>query len=651
MLCPRSLERGQPKMQCTSYVPVYYCVRNLNAGTNDFSWPIFNGDTSHKSGRSYNVSLPPSGVNQYLGYDKEVMRQRMLEHEATFRLQVQELHRLYKRQKELMGEIRDREFSTQQVLLQTSESYPYLCQVQSDTTHGVSHTPSWLFGNSSDSKLYSLTEDSFREPPHFVAEKSVKGGAGPSLTKNCSTELEILSSQSRRYRKKIFDLELPADMYDDDKEREQFEEGNINEAPDILYSTLKKFSDIELESDSKLDSVKPAYSSSSNLNCTKISCLIDLNEPVQLESLSSSSGPFVTDYGHKETVHRNHQDVNCDKGSSGINYSGLIDLNSTPLSLLEMTITLENTGNMEEETKFENSDGRAKSNAGIADKFSTSNTDMDLNSGVTGDEPSLAVPNRDGGNDVEIDLECSSQREKPENGNLETPSFLPDRDGEPLGEPDRIAAEILIMILSSEVQLHLKSASSEPLDNSNGCLYWFAGIVSSMGGEVLHEVEKHQKGATYYDQTDVSHDEIDDFEPMAFKLQHGHDNYFCQDIWKEKETVDTTLSSRPSRGRARGTRQCKDFQVEEDLQMDEGFLKTGSRRRNAVMKTSAKQRKYSNLRPSNRVKKSVSSILKQPDTCSKQGFLENLTGWGKMKKRQGGRARKIQSNVVGFMGE
>ncbi|CAI9753836.1 unnamed protein product [Fraxinus pennsylvanica] len=592
-------------MQRTSYIPVYYCVRNLNAGC-----------------------------------DKEVMRRIMLEHEATFRLQVQELHRLYKRQKELMVKIREREFSTQHVQLHTSESCPYLCQVQSDTTHRVSHTPSWLFGNSSDCKLYSLAEDSFREPPPLVAEKSVKGGAGPSLTKNSSTELEILSSQNRRYGKTIFDLELPADLYNDTKEREQFEEGNTNEAPDILYSSFKKFSDIQLKSDSKLDPVKPAYSSSSNLSCTKIKCLIDLNEPVQLESLSSSStGPFETDYGHNEIGHQN-QDVNCDKGSSRSNYSGLIDLNFTPLSLSEMTITLENTRNIKEEIKLENSDGRAKSYTRIVDKFSTSNTDIDLNSGVTGDEPSLTVPNRDGGNDVEIDLECSSQREKSERSKLETPSFLPDRDGEPLKELDRIAAGTLIIISSSEVRLHLKSGSGEPLDNSNDHLYWFAGIVSSMGGEVLHEVEKHEKDATYYDQTDVSHDEIDDFESMALKPHHGYGNYFCQDIRKEKETVDTTLSSQPSRGRLRGTRQCKDFQVEEDLQMDEGFLKTGSRRRNAVRKTSAKLRKYSNLRPSNRVKKSVSSILKQPDTCSKQAFLENFTGWGKMKKRRGGRARK-----------
>ncbi|KAL2516104.1 uncharacterized protein Fot_30075 [Forsythia ovata] len=627
-------------MQCTSYIPVYYYARNLNAGANDFSWPVFNGDISHKSGRSYNISLPPCSVDQYLGYDKEVMRQIMLEHEATFRLQVQELHRLYKRQKELMGEIREREISMQHGQLHTAESYPYSCQARSDTTHRVSHTPSWLFGNSSDSKLYSLTADSCQEPPTFVAQNSVKGGAGVSITKNSYTELEKLSSQSKRYGKKILDLELPADVYNDGKEWEQFEEGNINEAPDILYSTLNKFSEIQPESGSKLDSVKPACSSSSNLSCMKINSLIDLNEPVQLESLSSSStGPFETDTGHMEIVHHD-QDVNCHNGLGGINYSGPIDLNSTPLSLSETTITLENTTNIEEETKLEDSEGRAKSDAGIDDKFSTFTTDIDLNSGVTEDEPSPAVPNQNGGNDMMIDLECSSQSEKSENSQLETPPFLPDRDEESLMGLDRIAAETLILISSSEVQQHLKSGSSEPLDNSSDHLYWFAGIASSMGGEVLHEVEKHQKGATDDDQTEVDRDGIDDFEAMTLTLHHGHGNYFCQDVQKEKEMVETTLSSKPSRGRAWGTKQHKDFQVEENVQMKEGFLKKGSRRRNAVRKTSAKQRKYCNLRPSNRVKKSVSSILKHPATCSKQGFLENLTGWGTMKKRQGGRARK-----------
>ncbi|CAI9757569.1 unnamed protein product [Fraxinus pennsylvanica] len=585
-------------MHCTSFVPVYYYARNLNAGANDFPWPVFNDDISQKNGRSYNISLPPCSADQYLGYDKEIMRQKMLEHEATFRLQVQELHRLYKRQKELMDEMQGREISTQHVQLHASESYPDLYQVQSDTTRLVSHTPSWLFGNCSGSKLYSVTADSFQEPP-FVAEKSVKGEAGPPLSKNRSTELEKQSSQSKRCDKKILDLELPADVYNDDKEVEQFEEGNINVAPDILSSVLKK-----------LDS---------------------------LESLSSSSTcPFQTDTGHMEIVH-NDQDVNCDKGSDGINYARLIDLNSMPLSLSETTITLENTRNMEEETKLENSDGRAKSDD---DEFLTFNTDIDLNSGVTGDEPSPLVPNQNGGNDVEIDLECSSQREISENSQLETPPILPNQDGEPFIELDRIAAETLILISSSRVQQRLKSRSSEPLDNSNNRLYWFAEIVSFMGNEVLHAVEKHQKGSVDNDQTEVSSDGIDDYKSMTLKLHQGHGNYFCLDVQKEKETVDVTLPGRPSRGRVRGTRQRKDFQVEEDVQMNEEFLKTGSRRRNAVRKTSAKQKKHSNLRPSNRGKKSVSSILKQPATCSKQGFLENLMGWGKMKKRQGARARK-----------
>ncbi|CAA2963271.1 Hypothetical predicted protein [Olea europaea subsp. europaea] len=543
--------------------------------------------------------------------------------------QVQELHRLYKRQKELMDEMREREISTQHVQLHTSESYPDLCQVQSDTTHRVSHTPSWLFGNSSDSKLYSVTADSFQEPHPFVAKKSVKGEAGLPLTKNSSTELETLSSQSKRCGKKLLDLELPADVYNDDKEAEYFEEGNFNVASDVLSSVLKK-----------LDSVKPAYSSSSNLSCTKINCLIDLNEPVQLESLGSNSTcPFETDTSHIEIV-LHDQDVNCDKGSGGINYARLIDLNSMPLSLSETTITLENARNMEEETKLENSNGRAKSDAEIVDEFSTFNTDIDLNSGVTGDEPSPAVPSQNGGNDMEIDLECSSQREKSKNCELQTPPFLPNRDGEPFIELDRIAAETLILISSSIGQLHLKSGCSAPLDNSDDRLYWFAGIVSFMGSEVLHEVEKLQEGSTDNDQTEVSSDGIDDYESMTLNLHQSHGNYFCLNVQKEKETIDTTLQGQPSRGRARGTRLRKDFQVEEDIQMNKGFLRTGARRRDAIKKTSAKQKNHSNLRPSNRVKKSVSSILKQPATCSKQGFLENLIGWGKMKKRRGGRARK-----------
>ncbi|KAF8775517.1 hypothetical protein HU200_004527 [Digitaria exilis] len=44
-------------------------------------------------------------------YDKEMLKRTMLVHEATFRKQVYELHRLYKTQKELMAQLQRKEFS------------------------------------------------------------------------------------------------------------------------------------------------------------------------------------------------------------------------------------------------------------------------------------------------------------------------------------------------------------------------------------------------------------------------------------------------------------------------------------------------------------------------------------------------------------
>lgn len=75
-------------MQCRSQTGGYYYPRYLNVGLSGHSWPITQGDVTWSSGQNFNVLLPPSTMDHNVGYQKEIFRQMMLKHEATFKYQV-----------------------------------------------------------------------------------------------------------------------------------------------------------------------------------------------------------------------------------------------------------------------------------------------------------------------------------------------------------------------------------------------------------------------------------------------------------------------------------------------------------------------------------------------------------------------------------
>lgn len=77
-------------MQCTGYFPEYYDPRDHNAALSGNSWSKSHNDITWNSSRGFNISLPQFMVNQNqdLVHQKEILRQMILKHEATFRYQV-----------------------------------------------------------------------------------------------------------------------------------------------------------------------------------------------------------------------------------------------------------------------------------------------------------------------------------------------------------------------------------------------------------------------------------------------------------------------------------------------------------------------------------------------------------------------------------
>ncbi|CAM0876709.1 unnamed protein product [Alopecurus aequalis] len=88
------------------YKPGHYAVGNLQAGANGW-WSSYEEEkTSNRE--LYNGFMPTEAVS-YSDYDKEGFKRTMLAHEATFRQQVHELHRVYGIQRDLVEQYQNKE--------------------------------------------------------------------------------------------------------------------------------------------------------------------------------------------------------------------------------------------------------------------------------------------------------------------------------------------------------------------------------------------------------------------------------------------------------------------------------------------------------------------------------------------------------------
>ena len=63
-------------------------MMDLNEDSNSCNWPLFYGDKTLTTGQYYNGFLPSATVDAYSGYNRDVVKQTMLEHEAIFKNQV-----------------------------------------------------------------------------------------------------------------------------------------------------------------------------------------------------------------------------------------------------------------------------------------------------------------------------------------------------------------------------------------------------------------------------------------------------------------------------------------------------------------------------------------------------------------------------------
>ncbi|CAL1395046.1 unnamed protein product [Linum trigynum] len=270
------------KVQCESYFPGHFQMRDLSDESNSCSWPLYYGDKTFTNGQYYNGFMPKAITDTYSGYDKDLVKRTMLEHETIFRNQLYELHRLYRIQRDLMDEVKRKETpqkSRVQVDASLSSS-PLASQVTPEDARKW-HIPSFPLGNSVSARPSTSAIENINSPLSSVRGSSTYASPFPYKNGSTSKDVEILESRPTKVRRKMFDLQLPADEYIDT------EEGAPNNVSGKANQLVKgNLSNISKNGFSQNNCQDNGSLSESCLR-GKIS-MADLNEPIVIEETNPS---------------------------------------------------------------------------------------------------------------------------------------------------------------------------------------------------------------------------------------------------------------------------------------------------------------------------------------------------------------------------
>ncbi|XP_038706746.1 uncharacterized protein LOC120002187 isoform X2 [Tripterygium wilfordii] len=317
------------KVHCKSSLAGYYTMRDLNEDSDGCSWPMYCGDKTLTNGHYYNGFFPRAIPDGYAGYDKDVVKQKMLEHEAIFKNQVFELHRLYRIQRDMMDEIKRTELRSNGIHVETSLSSSPLGSRMTSEDARKWHILNFPLANSA----CAITSTSGAEDIHSPFS-SLKGNSAQasqfSSPHGCSSkEADVLYSRPSKVRRKAFDLQLPADEYIDTDEGELSREENRYGFS--VPNGIHKFSPESVVEDICGDGKKSSFHGNavrldidSRLRSAK--CLADLNEPVRHEELHNAA--YVDHFGQTYHVDMQRPELSAKPMSQLLGFPSEISLNS-----------------------------------------------------------------------------------------------------------------------------------------------------------------------------------------------------------------------------------------------------------------------------------------------------------------------------------
>ncbi|XP_057543094.1 uncharacterized protein LOC130821377 isoform X2 [Amaranthus tricolor] len=288
------------KLQIENCLPAHYSMNDLNRGSNGASWPYF-GESNLSDGQFYFGFLPRTVADSHPEYEQDVVKQTMLEHEAVFKIQVNELHRLYSVQRDLMDEvIRKEQFKR---------------RIPNETCSSSSHVPSQM--QREDMQRWKcpnlpVSNSACGTPPLSILDTvqssscSAKGKSiqtDPTSFPNCYSPKNLESEcRPTKHRRRMLDLDLPADEYIDTDEVVQ-----VNDVKDSDYMSLSTDKNGNFAYGNGKLFMGQGDASKSDLHDSQPRALADLNDPVNVEEETSVSVDFL----HRGGCHHdaNYRDI------------------------------------------------------------------------------------------------------------------------------------------------------------------------------------------------------------------------------------------------------------------------------------------------------------------------------------------------------
>lgn len=170
-----------------------------------------------------------------------------------FTSQIKELHRLYRRQRELMYGLKRDEFHKPDQRYEVSCSKTAMCQSSSKYSQKTIQVFSLPFISPLDTQMSVSGPESIQSPSSLVQGKSVQECPYPAKSEGCFKDFHATEIKCKKFGNKILDLQLPAEEYIDNEERELAENEEISEVPEMSSYPLQ-ISQVMSKSD-----VKPGH--------------------------------------------------------------------------------------------------------------------------------------------------------------------------------------------------------------------------------------------------------------------------------------------------------------------------------------------------------------------------------------------------------
>ncbi|KAJ8775012.1 hypothetical protein K2173_020016 [Erythroxylum novogranatense] len=271
------------EVQYEMYLPGYDSMRELNGNIGNVSWPA----NHQKAFGRYHALFPSKPeMDGRLNYDKEQLKETILKQEVIFRHQLQELHRLYKMQMDIMNEVRNKE---SQMPLHTvgqsqSSSFTFSPEDEKKNRH-----PNSIFANFNGYMPFTSDADNIQSPIYMNGKIMQSGCSNPQKALRFEDD-ENFGARSKKLQRK-FDLELPADKYIYDKDDNQQTHGGSgldSYSPNKNYETVLG-NGVSLSCRSGVYPLCNGGAFGPNMNLKGTKGFTDLNEPFKIEKASGTT--------------------------------------------------------------------------------------------------------------------------------------------------------------------------------------------------------------------------------------------------------------------------------------------------------------------------------------------------------------------------